>query len=122
MAGIKELNNREFIRAFQAIDGIIQKNHPIFILLWPGSVIVLIVTTVYGVGYLDVTGQGMPSGGGQMGSDMHGGGMHGGPGGRPPSGENMGGDQSGQRQQPDIGKLASPSKMWIKQVKLAETP
>ena len=57
MAGIKELNNREFIRAFQAIDGIIQKNNPIFILLWLGSVIVLIVTTVYGVGYLDVTGR-----------------------------------------------------------------
>jgi len=57
MADIKELNNREFIQAFQAIDGIIQKNHPIFILLWLGSVIVLIVTTVYGVGYLDMTGR-----------------------------------------------------------------
>jgi uncharacterized membrane protein len=57
MAGIKDLNNREFIRAFQKMDGIIRNNHPIFIVVWLGSVIVLIVTAVFGVGHLDATGR-----------------------------------------------------------------
>lgn len=57
MPGIKNLNNREFIRAFQAIDGIIQNNQPTFIVVWLGSVIALIVATVYGVGQMDVMGR-----------------------------------------------------------------
>ena len=48
MAGIGNLGNREFIRTFQAIDGIIQNKQPIFMLVWPGSIIALIVTTVFG--------------------------------------------------------------------------
>lgn len=56
MAGIKNLNNREFIRAFQAIDGVIQNNQPIFVLVWIGSALALIVAAALGVGSLDVTG------------------------------------------------------------------
>jgi len=78
-------------------------------------------------GYLDVTGQGMPSGGGQQtGGGMHGGGGGGMPGGGPPAGGTQGSpggaaDQQPQ-QQPDIGELARPSKLWIKQVTLTGKP
>jgi hypothetical protein len=76
-------------------------------------------------GYLDVTGQGAPSGGSmQGGGGMHGGGMPGG-GGPPPGmapGESQTASSGDQQKQPDIGELASPTKMWIKQVKLAEKP
>jgi hypothetical protein len=74
-------------------------------------------------GYMDVTGQGGGSGGGmQGGGGMPGGGMHGGmPGGGPPQGANPTGDQqAGNTQQPEISKLASPSKLWIKQLALTE--
>jgi uncharacterized membrane protein len=55
MAGIKKLDNRGFIRAFQAMDGIIQNNQPIFVLVWIGSVLALIVAAALGVGHLEVT-------------------------------------------------------------------
>jgi uncharacterized membrane protein len=57
MAGIKNLNNREFIRAFQAMDGVIQNNQPIFMVVWLGSVIALVVAAAFGVGHLDATGR-----------------------------------------------------------------
>ena len=73
-------------------------------------------------GYLDLTGQGAPAGGGGQpgGGEMHGGGSHGGgmPGGGPP----QGGNAAEQQQQPGIGELASPSKLWIKQVTLKQKP
>ena len=56
MPGIRSLNNRGFIRAFQAMDGIIQNNQPIFIVVWLGSVIALIIAVVLGIGHLDATG------------------------------------------------------------------
>ena len=57
MAGIRYLSNREFIRAFQTTDGIIQNNQPIFVLVWLGSVVTLIIAAGFGVGYLDATGR-----------------------------------------------------------------
>jgi len=77
-------------------------------------------------GYMDVTGSGMSSGGGQQGGGMPGGGggMYGGggmPGGGPPPGGGTGSaGGSEQQERPDIGQLASPSKMWIKQVVLSK--
>lgn len=56
MAGIRNLNDSEFIRAFQTMDGIIQNNQPIFVVVWLGSVIALIVAAAFGVGHLDATG------------------------------------------------------------------
>jgi hypothetical protein len=82
-------------------------------------------------GYLDLNREGMTAGAGQGpggGGEMHGGGMGGPPsgGGGPPSGGTGTGSQASgaakQSQQPDIGELASPSKLWISQVKLAEKP
>lgn len=57
MAGIKSLSNKEFIRAFQAMDGIIQNNQPIFMVVWLGSVVALIIAAALGVGHLDATGR-----------------------------------------------------------------
>ena len=53
MAGIKALPDREFIRAFQVMDGVIQNNHPLFIIVWVGSVLALIVSAVFGIWQLD---------------------------------------------------------------------
>jgi len=55
MPGIKNLGEREFIQTFQAIDRIIQNNQPIFMLVWIGSVLVLIATLVLGIGQMDET-------------------------------------------------------------------
>ncbi len=52
MPGIKQLNDREFIRAFKAIDRIIQDNHPIFMLVWIGSVAAILVVAAFGVSQL----------------------------------------------------------------------
>jgi len=46
MPGIARLNNREFIRSFQRIDGVIQGNQPLFMLVWLGSVIALIAAVI----------------------------------------------------------------------------
>ena len=53
MPGIKRLNDREFIRAFQVMDQIIQNNQPMFILAWAGSVVSVVAAAVLGFGQLD---------------------------------------------------------------------
>ncbi len=53
MPGIGSLNDREFIRAFQVMDRVIQNNQPIFMLVWVGSVVALVASTVLGIGQLD---------------------------------------------------------------------
>ena len=57
MPGIKSLNDREFIRAFQVIDRVIQNNQPIFMLVWVGSVVALVTSAVLGIGQLDGAGR-----------------------------------------------------------------
>jgi uncharacterized membrane protein len=52
MPGIKSLNDQGFIRAFQVMDRIIQNNQPLFMLVWGGSVIVLIIAAVLGFAQL----------------------------------------------------------------------
>lgn len=52
MPGLKNLNDGEFIRAFQQIDGVIQNNQPVFMLVWMGSVLLLIAAAVVGFGQL----------------------------------------------------------------------
>ena len=53
MPGIRSLNDREFIRAFQVMDRVIQNNQPIFMLVWVGSVVALVTSAVLGIGQLD---------------------------------------------------------------------
>lgn len=57
MPGIRKLNDRDFIQAFQVIDGIIQDNQPIFILVWIGSFIALIASVLLGIEQLDGIGR-----------------------------------------------------------------
>ena len=57
MPGLKQLNDREFIRAFQVMDRVIQDNQPLFMLVWVGSVVVLILAAVLGFGQLDGAGR-----------------------------------------------------------------
>jgi len=57
MPGIGNLSDREFIRAFQAIDGVIQKNQPVFVAVWVGSVLTLLASMVIGIGVLDGSGK-----------------------------------------------------------------
>ena len=47
MPGIGKLSDREFVRAFQVMDRVIQNNQPIFILVWVGSVVSLVTSVVW---------------------------------------------------------------------------
>ena len=55
MPGIKKLNDREFIRAFQVIDGVIQNNQPLLVAVWMGSILAAVASAVLGFGQLDGT-------------------------------------------------------------------
>jgi len=55
MPGIAALGDREFVRAFQAMDRIIQNNDPLFMLVWGGSALLLPVAAVLGFGTLAAT-------------------------------------------------------------------
>lgn len=57
MPGIRSLNDKEFIRSFQVMDRVIQNNRPSFILVWVGSVVVLLIAIAVGVGQLDRVGR-----------------------------------------------------------------
>ena len=57
MPGIGSLNDREFLRAFQVMDRVIQNNQPIFVLVWLGSAVTLIIAAVLGFGQLDGVGR-----------------------------------------------------------------
>jgi uncharacterized membrane protein len=56
MPGIKTLNDREFIRAFQVIDGVIQNNQPLMVAVWMGSVVASVAAAALGFGQLNGTG------------------------------------------------------------------
>ncbi|MEZ4710181.1 MAG: DUF1772 domain-containing protein [Caldilineaceae bacterium] len=53
MPGIGTLNDRDFLRAFQIIDRVIQNNQPLFILVWVGSAAALLIATFLGVRQLE---------------------------------------------------------------------
>ena len=56
MPGLSKLDDKEFIKVFQVTDGIIQNNQPIFILIWVGSimsVLITIITSILSLGILD---------------------------------------------------------------------
>lgn len=46
MPGIGRMSDREFVRAFQFIDRIIQNGHPLFVVTWAGSALLLPLATV----------------------------------------------------------------------------
>ena len=56
MPGLSNLDDKEFIKAFQVTDGIIQNNKPIFILIWIGSIVSVlstIITSILSLGIFD---------------------------------------------------------------------
>ena len=53
MPGIRRLDDGAFIRAFQAIDGMIQNNQPPFLIVWVGSMPALLAAAVLGGWALD---------------------------------------------------------------------
>ena len=53
MPGIAKLPDGDYLRAFQVIDGVIQANQPIFVAVWIGSVISLVVAT--GLGWSELS-------------------------------------------------------------------
>ena len=56
MPGLSKLDDKQFIKAFQVTDGIIQNNQPIFILIWIGSIVSVlstIITSILSLGILD---------------------------------------------------------------------
>jgi uncharacterized membrane protein len=59
MPGIKQLEDGAFLRAFQAMDRIIQNGHPLFMLAWVGSVATLLGATLLGYSKLDPVGRGL---------------------------------------------------------------
>lgn len=52
MPGIKVLTDRDFLRAFQVMDAVIQRRQPIFGLVWIGSVVAVVATLGLGFGRL----------------------------------------------------------------------
>lgn len=50
MPGIRKLDDGEFLRAFQVIDGIIQEGQPVFMVVWVGSVLALLGSAALGFG------------------------------------------------------------------------
>jgi len=57
MPGLKVLNDRGFISAFQAIDGVIQNHQPIFLLVWVGSVVALVLSVFLSFSQLHEAGR-----------------------------------------------------------------
>ena len=54
MTDLSKLDNKEFIKAFQVIERIIQNNQPIFIFIWVGSIISIICTIIVSIMNLGV--------------------------------------------------------------------
>ena len=50
MPGIRNLDDGAFLRAFQEMDGVIQRGHPLFGLVWVGSVLALVAGLGLSVG------------------------------------------------------------------------
>lgn len=49
MPGIKKLDDSSFIRAFQAIDRVIQNNQPVFLFVWLGSALAVVAAALMSV-------------------------------------------------------------------------
>lgn len=52
MPGLGTLDDREYVRAFQVMDRVIQDRQPLFMLIWVGSVLTLVTAAVVGLSEL----------------------------------------------------------------------
>ena len=55
MPGIAKLPNKDFLLAFKNMDGIIQNKQPLFMLVWVGSILSVLVSMILGT--IDLSGQ-----------------------------------------------------------------
>ena len=46
MPGLSNLNDKDFLKAFQVTDAIIQNNQPLFMFTWIGSIVAILTTIV----------------------------------------------------------------------------
>ena len=46
MPGLSSLNDKDFLRAFQVTDAVIQNNQPLFMSTWVGSIVAILTTIV----------------------------------------------------------------------------
>ena len=53
MPGIKELNDHDYLQAFKVMDRVIQNNQPIFMIVWLGSAVAVIVLAGLSIWELD---------------------------------------------------------------------
>jgi len=53
MPGIRSFDDLEYLKAFKVMDRIIQDKQPIFMLIWLGSALVLLATSVFGIWQLE---------------------------------------------------------------------
>lgn len=53
MPGIKKLSNHDFLQTFKSIDKVIQDNSPPFMVVWLGSALLLILSTIMGTWQLE---------------------------------------------------------------------
>lgn len=49
MPGIRTLGDLDFLKSFKAMDRVIQNNHPLFMLVWLGSMLALVASTLLGI-------------------------------------------------------------------------
>ena len=52
MPGIGKLSDREFLQAFKLMDGIIQNRQPVFMVVWVGSIVSVVLMLVLGTQHL----------------------------------------------------------------------
>jgi uncharacterized membrane protein len=55
MPGFSKMNDKEFLKAFQVTDAIIQNNQPLFMLTWVGSIISILSTIVISIVILGIS-------------------------------------------------------------------
>ena len=55
MPGIQRLEDRDFLRAFGVMDGVIQNKQPAFLFVWVGSVVAVLIAASLGIGQLGTT-------------------------------------------------------------------
>ena len=53
MPGIRDLGDRDYLRAFKAIDGVIQRGQPLFMLAWLGSAVAVVVSALLSFWHAD---------------------------------------------------------------------
>ena len=53
MPGIANLSDKEYLLAFKHMDEVIQNNQPLFVLVWAGSILSVILTLALGIMNLD---------------------------------------------------------------------